>query len=61
MKTQKCEYCSKQVKISSKGHLLSHLNGSKRCIGIGFSVEYMKMREQQRAEVEPSPHALRKK
>ncbi len=45
MRTQKCEYCTKEVKVSRKGHLLSHLNGAKQCLGTGFTAAHMERRE----------------
>lgn len=42
MKTVKCIYCSKCVKVSRKGHLLSHLNGGgSKCVGIGLKASQM--------------------
>lgn len=35
MKTVKCFFCGKTVKVSRSGNILSHLNGATKCIGIG--------------------------
>ena len=40
---QKCIYCGKKVKVSRKGHLLSHLNGAVKCVGIGQEAKQMAM------------------
>ncbi len=42
MKTVKCLFCTKQIAVSRKGHLLSHLNGGGiRCVGVGAKASQM--------------------
>jgi hypothetical protein len=41
-KKQKCMYCSRQVEVSRKGHLMTHLNGARQCVGTGFIADRMK-------------------
>jgi hypothetical protein len=41
---QKCMYCSTEIRVSQKGHLIRHLeNGAVMCVGSGFRADQMKI------------------
>lgn len=43
MKTAKCFFCGKIVKVNHSGNISSHLNGAIKCVGIGQSAKKSEM------------------
>jgi hypothetical protein len=49
---QKCMYCSMEVSVSRKGHLMRHLeNGAVQCVGSGFRADQMKIQVDRKNEL----------